>query len=110
MALTMPVLEIVEKSTNPLLSKHSTWERVLLGNIADVLNGFAFKSSFFNKDKGIPLIRIRDVKAGYTETYYNGPYDSEYIVQPGDLIIGMDGDFNSARWKGRPALLKSTCL
>lgn len=105
MALSMPVAEIVEKSTNPLLNKHHTWERVLLGDVANILNGYAFKSSRFNNNSGFPLIRIRDVKNGTTETFYEGPYESKYIIQPGDLIIGMDGDFICARWIGRPGLL-----
>src|SRR5207245_349108 len=28
-----------------------------------------------------------------------------YFVKPGELVVGMDGDFNSARWRGEPALL-----
>ncbi len=52
MALTTPVAEIVKKSNNPLLGKHKSWERVLLGEIATVLNGCAFKSAKFTRDKG----------------------------------------------------------
>ena len=53
----------------------------------------------------IPLVRIRDVKRGYSETYYSGDYDEEYIVREGDLLIGMDGEFNIARWRSRDSLL-----
>lgn len=105
MALTVPVSEIVEKSRNPLLGKHKSWRRVRLGDIATIQNGFAFKSSLFSKEKGIPLIRIRDVGKDRTETRYTGEYDPAYIVNPGDLLVGMDGDFNCARWRGEPGLL-----
>lgn len=105
MALTIPVSEIVEKSKNPLLGKHESWGRVLLGDVATILNGFAFKSSDFSNDRGMPLIRIRDVGKDGTETNYLGEYDSRYIVEPGDMLVGMDGDFNCARWHGPRGLL-----
>jgi len=106
MALTDSVEEIVEKSNNPLLGKHEAWGRVKLGAVAKVQNGFAFKSELFTKEKrGMPIIRIRDVGSDNTDTYYTGEYDPEYVVRRGDLLIGMDGDFNSARWRGPDALL-----
>ena len=51
------------------------------------------------------LVRIRDVKRGYSETYYSGDYPEEYLITSGDLLIGMDGEFNIARWKSDRALL-----
>ena len=105
MALTVPVAEIVKKTKNPLLGKHKSWERVLLGEIATVLNGYAFKSAKFTRDKGFPLIRIRNVVKGSTDTNYDGEYDKKYIVEKGDLLIGMDGDFHSGRWRGPKGLL-----
>jgi type I restriction enzyme S subunit len=97
--------EIVKRSSSPLLAKHGSWERVRLGEVADVLNGFAFKSSEFSKDGGMPLIRIRDVGSQTKQVRYAGDFDSRYIVQPRTILIGMDGDFRAARWKGEPALL-----
>ena len=105
MALTVPVAEIVKNTKNPLLGKHKSWGRVLLGEIATVLNGYAFKSAKFTRDKGFPLIRIRDVGKGSTDTNYDGEYDKKYIVAKGDLLIGMDGDFHSGRWHGPKGLL-----
>jgi type I restriction enzyme S subunit len=105
MALTIPVAEIVENSKNPLLGKHESWGRVLLGEIATIQNGFPFKSSQFTRDEGMPLIRIRDVGADSTDTNYVGDYDPAFVVRAGDLLIGMDGDFNCARWRGPDGLL-----
>ena len=45
------------------------------------------------------------MKKGYSETYYSGDYPKEYILTEGDLLIGMDGEFNIARWKCSGALL-----
>ncbi|MFG2764567.1 restriction endonuclease subunit S [Streptomyces rubiginosohelvolus] len=79
---------------------------VQLGELVSFLSGFAFKSNFFNTDgDGLPLIRIRDVKIGHSQTYYTGAYDEKFIVTDGDYLIGMDGEFNIARWNGGKALL-----
>ena len=79
---------------------------VQLGECALVVNGFAFKSDLFTTERqGLPIIRIRDVIRGRSETYYTGDYPSSAIIQNGDLLIGMDGEFNIARWQGGRALL-----
>lgn len=77
-----------------------------LKEICKVLCGFAFDSKKFTEDDSFsPLIRIRDVKRGFTQTYYTGEFSSEYIVHKGDLLVGMDGEFNIARWNSEDALL-----
>ena len=77
-----------------------------LAEHVEILSGFAFKSKQFSEDDGdMPIVRIRDVTRGYSETYYSGEYDEKYVVENGDLLIGMDGEFNRERWAGGPALL-----
>lgn len=79
---------------------------VKLGDHIEILSGFAFKSDRFNNDgKGLPLVRIRDVKPGKSETYYDGEFEKRYLLSNGDMLVGMDGEFNCARWNGGPALL-----
>ena len=38
------------------------WKKIKLGEIAKVISGFAFKSKDFLKDKGIPAIKIKNIK------------------------------------------------
>ena len=77
-----------------------------LSELCDIQYGYAFDSKAFTKDNRYPQIaRIRDVKRGYSENYYNGQYPEEYVLSSGDLLIGMDGEFNIARWKVDGALL-----
>lgn len=106
MSLTLSPAEIIEQSTSPLVQSDPNWPRVPLGTVATILNGAAFKSSFFtNDDDGVPLIRIRDISSDDTTMYYAGPYDDRYMIRSGELLVGMDGDFNVARWTGPAALL-----
>ena len=77
-----------------------------LTDICEIQYGYAFDSKYFTQDSSYPqLVRIRDVKRGYSETYYSGDYPEEYILSEGDLLVGMDGEFNIARWKCSRALL-----
>jgi type I restriction enzyme S subunit len=104
MTLVVP-FEDVFKDETKLLAKHESWERVELGEVCEVLNGFAFKSTLFNKSEGVPLVRIRDLERGRTETFYKGEYPREYVVKNGDLLVGMDGNFGCYEWRGGEALL-----
>lgn len=83
----------------------ANWQSKKLGDLLSVQNGYAFDSKAFGAD-GFPLIRIRDLKEGVTtETKFNAAFDPKYIVNAGDFLIGMDGDFTCHEWKGPPALL-----
>ena len=82
------------------------WPNKPLGELLKVQNGFAFKSELFNEDgKGLPIIRIRDLARGFSETFYDGEHDPAFEVQNGDFLIGMDGEFRCYRWQGGKALL-----
>ena len=82
------------------------WAETSLGEVADVLSGFAFKSELFSEKQGIPLIRIRDLqKQTWTEVGYLGDFDERYVVNKGDFLIGMDGEFRCYEWLGGKALL-----
>lgn len=105
MAFTMTVAELIEADTSGLLGKHPTWERVPLADVASILNGAPFDSALFSATDGMPLVRIRDVISGDTNTYYTGAYDDAYLVQQGEFLVGMDGDFNSGFWGAKTALL-----
>ena len=70
MALGITPQQIIDKDKNPLLRINANWLRVNIEEIAIVQNGYAFSSKFFNKEKGLPLIRIRDIKRKETENFY----------------------------------------
>ena len=79
---------------------------VKLTDVAEIKYGCAFDSKSFTDDDSYPqLVRIRDVKRGFSETFYKGEYSRDYVLSAGDLLVGMDGEFNIARWKVDGALL-----
>lgn len=83
------------------------WTYKKLTDVCDIQYGYPFDSANFSTspNDGMPLIRIRDVKDGYSNTYYKGDYPEEYIIHKGDYLVGMDGEFNIAPWKSGDALL-----
>ncbi len=105
MSFSASVTELVQNSTSPLVETAPSWVRVDLGDVATILNGYPWKSAYFNDQLGEPVIRIRDVTSGTTETKYRGEVVDGYWVEDGDLLIGMDGDFNVRVWDGGRALL-----
>lgn len=85
----------------------SHWEVKKGKRFIPLKNGFPFDSSKFSpfSDSGLPLVRIRDIETSATETFYKGEAIEDAIIDNGDILIGMDGDFNIAIWNGGKALL-----
>jgi type I restriction enzyme S subunit len=76
-----------------------------------VITGYPFNSNLFNVDgRGVPLVRIRDLLSKTPEVSFDGPVDSQYLVNQGDVLIGMDGEFNLAIWKGCRAALNQRVM
>jgi len=80
--------------------------KIKIGEHIKIIPGFPFNSSLFNNDgDGLPLIRIRDLLTSKIETFYKGDYPKEYLIEEGDLLIGMDGDFHIVKWKNNTKAL-----
>lgn len=73
-------------------------EYVKLKDVANILNGYAFKSKLY-VNSGIRVIRIANVQDGYISDenpcfYPDGAFDeiSRYILKDGDLLISLTGN------------------
>ena len=83
-----------------------SWEWVRVFDCVDILYGYPFDSTLFNElGQGFPLIRIRDILPAQTNTYTTEKADDRYIINKGDMIVGMDGNFNVRFWSSSPAYL-----
>ncbi len=84
-------------------------DTVRIGDICEILNGFAFKSENY-VESGIRIIRIANVQKGYIEdstpVFY--PSDSvgldKYMLESGDLLMSLTGNV------GRVAILEDEFL
>ncbi|WQZ13360.1 restriction endonuclease subunit S [Helicobacter pylori] len=76
---------------------NQNWQRVRLGDICYLKNGFSFKSDLF-KNMGIPIIRISNISSvdnciNTNDLVFYDPIliDNDYILKQGDLILAMSG-------------------
>ena len=86
------------------------WCWTKISNVAELLNGFAFKSQQYT-DEGIRIIRIANVQDGYVEDDAPAFYPVEstkeierYLLHAGDLLLSLTGNV------GRAALLPASLL
>lgn len=99
-----PLSEITEEEKPFEIPESWMWVRLKWG--ASVLYGYPFDSSLFNEiAEGKPLTRIRDIIPAQTKTYTTETAPDTYIIQNGDMLVGMDGNFNVNFWNGGPAYL-----
>ena len=73
----------------------NAWEKRKLGEISPLRGGFAFKSSEF-KDKGIPIIRISNIKSdgkvgGDFVYYHEQEVDQSYLLPQRAALLAMSG-------------------
>ena len=77
------------------------WEVKALGELAKVIYGAAFASNRFNDSgTGRPLIRIRDLATHDPRVFTDEQHPNGKLIQPGDVVVGMDGEFKAHIWQG----------
>jgi len=82
------------------------WTPAKVSSHSTVQVGFPFQSAFFSKEEnGVRLIRNRDLKSDEDTVFYTGDYSKDFLVEAGQLLISMDGEFTLAIWKNVTSLL-----
>lgn len=87
------------------------WEKVQLGDLVDLISGFAFKSDYFAED-GHKLITPKNFtttgKASFTminTKWTTEETDEKYICRPDDLLVLLTDLTQSCELLGKPVLL-----
>ncbi len=84
----------------------SNWNNTNIYAIANIIYGAPFASKLFNTDGlGKPIIRIRDLKEQAFVTFTTEEHPKGHLIQPGDIVVGMDGEFRPYIWGNEPAWL-----
>jgi type I restriction enzyme, S subunit len=82
------------------------WEVLSIYDVAHVIYGAPFASSQFNdQGDGSPLIRIRDLASETPGGWTPEVHPRGYKVRPGNIVVGMDGEFRAYLWGGVEAWL-----
>ena len=84
----------------------SNWNDTNIYAIANIIYGAPFASKLFNTDGlGKPIIRIRDLKEQAFVTFTTEEHPKGHLIQPADIVVGMDGEFRPYIWGNEPAWL-----
>ena len=99
------------ENTNIIDGVPEGWEKKKLIDLVDVQYGYAFDGHLFNsKGEGTPIVRIRNIPDGCTSDYTTEEANDSYIVNDGDILIGMDGIFHINTWcGGKSYLVQRAC-
>jgi len=80
------------------------WEWKKLGDLAEYVNGMAFKPTDFS-DTGYPIIRIQNLNGKTNYNYFNGEAKEKYYVKDGDILISWSASLDVYKWDGGDAIL-----
>ncbi len=76
------------------------WGLVPLTKEMDLQYGYPFSTKkFTDNPQDKPVIRIRDIKTNSISIFSSEEVDEKYLLEKGDLIIGMDGNFHMNFWE-----------
>jgi len=76
------------------------WKPKKLTELADYINGYAFKPEHWGKD-GLPIIRIEQLKNPEAVTdYFSGKLPPSRIIEDGDLIFSWSASLFLRIWQG----------
>lgn len=82
------------------------WKVVGVYELANVVYGAPFASKLFNdKGAGKPLIRIRDLQTHSPSVSTTERHAKGTLIRPGEIVVGMDGEFRLHYWTGSEAWL-----
>ena len=86
--------------------KPESWTQTDIYSLANIIYGAPFVSKQFNTEgNGKPIVRIRDLKDQQFATYTTEVHPKGYLLQPGDVVVGMDGEFRPYIWGNDEAWL-----
>lgn len=82
------------------------WEKADIYSVSRIIYGAPFSSKLFNTEKiGKPIVRIRDLKEQALVTYTTEIHPKGHLIQAGDIVVGMDGEFRPYLWGNEEAWL-----
>ena len=83
----------------------STYPTYKLGEVADYINGRAFKPSEW-KENGLPIVRIQNLNDESAVYHYsNAEHEEKYLLHDGDLLFAWAASLGTYIWNGGEAWL-----
>ena len=85
----------------------ATWQARSLNDIATYTNGLALQRFPPTSDNSLPVIKISEMRRGFTErsTRASAGLDPRYIVGDGDVVFSWSGSLETVLWTHGPGAL-----
>ena len=80
------------------------WEWRKLGDVAEYINGMAFKPTDWG-NSGLPIIRIQNLNGSDEYNYFSGEVKDRYLVKNGDILISWSASLDVYKWSAGAAVL-----
>jgi type I restriction enzyme S subunit len=83
------------------------WRVISCYDLANYINGKAFKTNQLVDNDGLPVIKIAELKSGITNStkFYNGDIEPKYLLQNGDILFAWSASLGVFIWaKGKAVL------
>src|SRR4051794_30197251 len=88
-----------------LLHPTAEWTESTLGDLADYINGYAFKPTDW-QEQGLPIVRIAQLTEATAQfDRYPGRLPERYLIDDGDLIFSWSATLMTLIWDRGPAYL-----
>jgi len=108
--------QIVE-NWKPRIDIDPEWDSIVLGDLVDLQNGFAFKSSDYVENSSVMNFRMSQIRpGGFIDLQHNpkflpnefaGQY-SDYQLNPGDVVIAMTDMASDPKILGVPTIIEKS--
>ena len=107
----------VVENYKPSIDIDPSWKMVELGDIVDLLNGYAFKSSEYIEHSEVMNFRMSQIRPGGFVDYEHNPkflpnsYVEEYskfLLKEGDVVIAMTDMASDPKILGVPTIIKKS--
>jgi type I restriction enzyme S subunit len=81
------------------------WKDYALGDLAQFINGRAFKSKDWSKS-GLPIVRIQNLTDRTKPfNHFDGDVQDKHLIDDGDLLVSWSATLGSYIWNRGPAVL-----
>jgi len=98
-------VELVDSELGPI---PEGWEATPFADLAEFINGFAFKSSEHWHNHGLPIVKIKELKSGVSKEtlrYHGEDIKAKYFINDGDVLFSWSADLEAYLWSDGPGLL-----
>ncbi len=80
-----------------------------LKHIANIKNGYSFDASQFDSQGRTPVVRQSDFFADELTVFTDEETPNSALIQNGEILVSLSGDFNCVMWSGGQAGLNQRC-